>query len=113
VSISPADTPREPSTEGASAIDPALPPALPVRQSRMWAICFALLAFEIGGFLMVFPWMEAWHLNHFPSFYPPLFDVWDDPYFRGSISGLGVVDVIIAIWQTARLIKISKKTSSN
>ncbi len=74
----------------------------------MWGICFALLAFEIGAFLMVFPWMDAWGLNHFPSFYPPLFDIWDDPYFRGAVSGLGVVDVAIAIWQIVRVLQKTK-----
>jgi hypothetical protein len=76
----------------------------------MWAICFALLAFEIGSFLVVFPWMDVWRLNHFPSFYPPLFDIWDDPYFRGAVSGLGVVDVLIAVRQTFSLLKKTNKS---
>ena len=109
MSLSPADTPPSPPEEGNSSIDPARAPLpRPARQSRVWPICFAILAFEIGGFLMVFPWMDAWRLNHFPSFYPPLFDIWDDPYFRGAISGLGVVNVIVAIWQTVRLLQNSK-----
>jgi hypothetical protein len=106
MSLSPADTPQRPPEEGNSSTDPGRA----VRQSRVWAICFAILAFEIGGFLVVFPWMDAWRLNHFPSFYPPLFEFWDDPYFRGAVSGLGVVDVMIAIWQTARLLKKPKNS---
>ena len=111
MSLSPADTPRRPPEEGNSSPGPARSPTLPpVRQGRMWTICFAILAFEIGGFLMVFPWMDAWRLNHFPSFYPPLFDIWDDPYFRGAVSGLGVVNVMIAIWQTVLLLKKYKNS---
>jgi len=107
MSLSPADTPQRPPEEGSS---PARPVLSDHRQSRVWAICFAILAFEIGGFLVLFPWMEAWRLNHFPAFYPPLFGIWDDPYFRGAISGLGVVNILVAAWQTFYLLRSSKKT---
>jgi hypothetical protein len=107
MSLSPANTPQRPS--GEERLSTQAPVALePVRPRKLWAICFAILAFEIGGFLVLFPWMEAWRLNHFPSFYPPLFEIWDDPYLRGAISGLGIVDVIIAISQTVRLIRESR-----
>jgi hypothetical protein len=109
MSLSPADTPQRPPEEGNSPASPSYAPAFPDRrQSRLWAICFAILAFEIGGFLVVFPWMEAWRLNHFPAFYPPLFGIWDDPYFRGAISGLGVVNILVAIRQTFYLLRGSK-----
>jgi hypothetical protein len=111
MSLSPADTPRQPRDAGESPTGPALSPVLPpVRQGLLWTICFTILAFEIGGFLIVFPWMDAWHLNHFPSFYPPLFDIWDSPYFRGAISGLGLVDVMIALRQTVLLLKKYKNS---
>jgi hypothetical protein len=111
MSLSPADTPQRPSEEGSSPARPGRASAFgDHRQPRLWAICFAILAFEIGGFLVVFPWMEAWRLNHFPAFYPPLFDIWDDPYFRGAISGLGVVNILVAAGQTFYLLGRSKKT---
>ncbi|HEV2202757.1 MAG TPA: hypothetical protein VGR73_23305 [Bryobacteraceae bacterium] len=111
MSLSPADTPQRPPEEGTSPASPDLPPAFGGHlHSRLWAVCFAILAFEIGGFLVVFPWMEAWRLNHFPAFYPPLFGIWDDPYFRGAISGLGVVNILIAVWQTFFLLRRSKTT---
>ena len=109
MSLSPADTPQRPPEEGSSPARPDPASAFGGhRQSRVWAICFAILAFEIGGFLVVFPWMEAWKLNHFPAFYPPLFGIWDDPYFRGAISGLGAVNILIAVWQTFSLLRGSK-----
>jgi hypothetical protein len=110
MSLSPADTPRRPPEEADLRIDAGRAPAFrDHRQSRLWAICFAILAFEIGGFLVVFPWMEAWGLNHFPALYPPLFEIWDDPYFRGAVSGLGAVNLLIAVWQTFHLIRGSRK----
>ena len=111
MSLSPADTPQRPPEEGNSLASPGRAPVFgDHRQSRIWAICFAILAFEIGGFLVMFPWMEAWSLNHFPAFYPPLFGIWDDPYFRGAISGLGLVNILIAAHQALHLLRAAKKT---
>jgi len=89
------------------------PPALPgVRvfslRRRLWVILFAIFAFEVGTFLLVFPWMDSWTLNHLPSFFPgyeiELQDLWDDPYFRGSLSLLGVLNVYIALREALSLI---------
>ena len=88
----------------------ALPPAQPPRYSRIWTICFILLTFEIGGFLLLFPWREGWHLNHFPALFPSFFDIWDSPYFRGAVSGLGVVDLLIAVTQSVYFFRSSKNS---
>jgi hypothetical protein len=80
------------------------------RPARLWTICFAIFAFEVGGFLVVFPWMEAWRLNHFPALYPALSGIWDDPYFRGAITGLGAVNLLVAIGQTVHLLKSKKRS---
>ena len=80
---------------------------------RLWVILFALFAFEIGTFLVVFPWMDSWTLNHFPSFFPgheiELQDLWDDPYFRSAVSCLGLVNVQIALREALQLIRRSKQ----
>ena len=51
------------------------PPGVPGKQAgglrrRIWLILFVIFAFEIGTFLVAFPWMDAWTLNHLPSFFP-------------------------------------------
>jgi hypothetical protein len=98
------------------ARDPGLPQRKQVSglRRRLWVILFALFAFEIGTFLVVFPWMDSWTLNHFPSFFPgheiELQDLWDDPYFRGALSCLGLVNVHIALREVLQLIRRSKKT---
>lgn len=76
---------------------------------RLWLFLFAIFAFEIGAFLIVFPWMDSWTLNHFPSFFPghevDLQDLWDDPYFRGGLSCLGLLNVTIALREALKLIR--------
>ncbi len=80
---------------------------------RLWVVLFAIFAFEIGAFLAIFPWMDSWTLNHLPGFFPghevELQDLWDDPYFRGSLSGLGLLNVYIAFRETLQLIRRSKQ----
>jgi hypothetical protein len=80
---------------------------------RLWVFLFAIFAFEVGIFLVVFPWMDSWTLNHLPSFFPgheiELQDLWDDTYFRGSLSCLGLLNVYIALLQAIQLIRRSKQ----
>jgi hypothetical protein len=79
---------------------------------RLWLGLFAVFAFEIGAFLVVFPWMDSWTLNHLPSFFPSVQDafqdVWDDPMLKGAVSGLGLVNLYIAFLQVVRLIRTAK-----
>jgi hypothetical protein len=72
-------------------------------QSRLLTACLAIFTFEIGLFLVVFPWMDSWNLNYFSGIIPSSQDWWDQPAFRGAISGLGLVNVYIAMRQTIRI----------
>jgi hypothetical protein len=80
----------------------------PVRtwQSRLLRICFIVFTFEVGLFLVIIPWMEeSWALNTFQEVLPGLQAVWIDPYFRGAITGLGLVNVYIALQEVFRLFR--------
>jgi hypothetical protein len=73
---------------------------------RLLGFCFAIFTFEIGLFLVVFPWMDdTWNLNYFQGFVPILKSVWDDPYFRGAVTGLGFVNIYIACLEVGRLMR--------
>jgi len=83
-------------------------PAKSAWQGRLLGISFAIFAFEIGLFLVIFPWMgDAWDLNYIQSMGPVLQNIWDEPYFRGAISGLGFLNIYIAMLQIARLFRRS------
>ncbi len=75
---------------------------------RLWMVCFALFAFEIGAFLVVFPWMDSWSLNHLPSLFPSiqsnLQDLWDDPFLKGGVSGLGMLNLYVSFRQVLSLL---------
>ena len=96
------------------SLSPQVPPASSVPEPeaqprRHWLLllCFALFSFEIGIFLVVFPWMDNWTLNYFPGAFPKLDDFWDEPALKGAISGLGVVNIYVAILQLLRLFRRS------
>ena len=81
---------------------------------RLWILCFALFAFEIGAFLLVFPWTDSWSLNHLPSFFPSiqgdLQDLWDEPFLKGGVSGLGIVNLYVAFRQISSLLRTAKNS---
>jgi hypothetical protein len=83
------------------------PPAVRPRiwQGRLLRVCFAIFAFEVGVFLVVFPWLDTWNLNYFQGLLPAIQDIWDDSYFRGAVSGLGFVNIYIALVEVVRLFR--------
>lgn len=52
----------------------------------------AFAALWAGTFLLLYPWLDVWGSNYFSSLSP----LWNNPYARGAVSGLGVVNVFIA-----------------
>jgi len=101
----PADLPAAFSTEPQDA-----PPQY--RWYHKLAGLFAVIfCFELGVFLLVFPWASEWDLNYFSSL--PLWasSIWASPYFRGAISGLGVLNIYVSFIEVFRLRRFSASSS--
>jgi hypothetical protein len=71
------------------------------------ALLSAVFCFEMGIFLLVFPWLDRWSVNFVRSLHPWLQSVWLSPEFRGAVSGLGVVNLYIALIEIFRLRRFS------
>jgi hypothetical protein len=56
----------------------------------------------LGLFLLVFPWLSSWDLNWIPLHFPLLSSIWLNPFFRGGLSGLGVLNLYVAIMEAGR-----------
>lgn len=67
------------------------------------AVVFVVLCFELGVFLLVFPWLDWWKVNWFSGLSPEWGQIWDSAYFRGAVSGLGLVDIVISFGEVIRL----------
>jgi len=56
-----------------------------------------VLCFEMGALLLYLPWSVYWDQNYFLHHIPVLVPVLLHPSFRGAVSGLGVLDILLAI----------------
>jgi hypothetical protein len=65
--------------------------------NRIFRALLVVLAFEMGALLLYLPWSGYWEQNYFLSHYPSLMRVVLHPSFRGAVSGLGVLDILLAI----------------
>jgi hypothetical protein len=85
---------------------PILAPVPPPKTSwhqKLGILLFIIVCFEVGVFLLIFPWMEYWNNNSIAAFAPWMRDIWASPYFRGALSGLGVINIYISLAEVARL----------
>ncbi len=55
----------------------------------------------VGVVLGVAPWTRLWEVNHLLQPYPLLQSVVLSPFTRGAVSGLGLVNLVVA-WQELR-----------
>jgi hypothetical protein len=60
-------------------------------------ILWTLICFELGVLLILVPWSGFWERNFFLERYPDLLPWMLNPFLRGAVSGLGLLDVFVAI----------------
>lgn len=93
-------------------IEPQMPPVtepLQVEAPRRYrwhqklsSVLLIIFCLEIGTFLLIFPWFgDTWENNFFSSLLHQGF--WENAYFRGGVSGLGVVNLYISFVEILRL----------
>lgn len=64
---------------------------------RVYRALLVVLAFEMGAILLYLPWSVYWEQNFFLAHYPSLIPIVLHPSFRGVVSGIGVLDILLAI----------------
>ncbi len=65
--------------------------------NRILHALLVVLCFEMGALLLYLPWSAFWEQNFFLSHFPSLIPVVLHPSFRGAISGLGALDILLAV----------------
>ena len=73
--------------------------------TKIIGLCFVVFCFEVGVFLAVYPWLEFWDTNALATYTSWLNDIWGNPFFRGAVSGVGLVNVYISFLEILRLIR--------
>jgi hypothetical protein len=64
--------------------------------NRVFRVLFLLVWLEIGLLLILVPWSTYWDANYFLNRFPSLIPYLLNPYVRGAISGLGLLDAFFA-----------------
>lgn len=88
------------------SISPETPGPVPLAESatpspyrwyhKAGALLLAIVCFALGVFLLVFPWLDFWEANYFATWNHTLQQLWRNPFFRGAISGLGLVNIFVS-----------------
>ena len=55
------------------------------------AILYIAYCIDGGFFLIIAPWIQSWQKNIFFYHFPLLKSIFENYYFRGAISGIGLV----------------------
>ena len=88
------------------------PPDKPGRDiqpvTRLLKIIYILYSIEAGIFLLWLPWMSFWETNYLTYQYPQILPVIANPFFKGAVLGLGIINLMIGIYEIVYFRKNSK-----
>ena len=87
-------------------VEPAVVPSPSHWYRKVGALLFVIFCFELGVFLLVFPWLDPWDNNAVADF-RWVADIWDSAYLRGALSGLGLLNIYISCVEVFRLRRAS------
>jgi hypothetical protein len=76
---------------------------------KLGMILFIVVCFEVGIFLLLFPWMQSWQTNSLASLSPWMRHLWNSSFFKGALSGVGLLNLYISI---AELIRLCRRPAS-
>lgn len=65
--------------------------------NRVLRVILQLIWLELGLVLILLPWSQIWELNYFLYQYPALGFFFKNPFLRGAVSGLGLMNVLLAL----------------
>jgi hypothetical protein len=65
--------------------------------NRMLSAMLVVALCVMGAILFYLPWTSFWEKNYFLSHFPSLMRILLHPAFRGAVSGLGVLDIFLAV----------------
>ena len=79
----------------------------PVWVRKGFSLLFIVFCVELGLFLLIYPWTIPWQVNFIPAMIPAFRPIWLNSYLRGAVSGLGILNIWIALLEAFRLRRFS------
>src|SRR5262245_22354698 len=84
--------------------------------AKLTIVFFIAICFEIGALLIVLPWIStpSWNENYLlvlaaeKMHWPSLAIAMRSGYARGAVSGLGVLNVLLGVWEIVNFKKTAR-----
>ena len=76
---------------------------------RLSLVIFVIFCIELGLLLTVLPWTRIWTGNSLLAAHPSWRALAQDNFVRGVITGIGLVDVWLGIWEAVHYRDPGKK----
>lgn len=76
--------------------------------ARIFRIIYILFSIEVGIFFLWLPWLSFWDANFLTYQYPQILPLVSNPFFKGAVLGLGIVNIMIGIHEIVHFKKRSR-----
>ncbi len=74
----------------------------PLWMRRLSLVVFVTFCVELGLLLAILPWTRLWSENGLLLEHPMIREILQHNFMRGAVSGLGLVDAWLGIWEAVR-----------
>ncbi|MBV8833601.1 MAG: hypothetical protein JO108_30760 [Acidobacteriaceae bacterium] len=93
-------------TQSPAPVPPTVKPTRFLKWHRyVLGFCLVIFTFELGAFLLIFPWLDNWDLSWVPMHSQILSNIWMSRYFRGALSGLGLLNIYVGFAELVKLLR--------
>jgi hypothetical protein len=65
--------------------------------NRILSALLVVICCIMGAILFYLPWTYIWEQNYFLNHFPSLMRILLNPSVRGAVSGLGILDIFLAV----------------
>ncbi len=65
--------------------------------AMIWRILYIAYYLEVGFCLIILPWYQIWEENYLLFRYPGLRPFVTNPFLKGAVLGLGIVNLLIGL----------------
>jgi hypothetical protein len=73
--------------------------------SWVWNILYITYSLEVGVALLYLPWTPSWENNYILYLYPHFRALVSNPFFKGAVLGLGIVNILIGFHEVGQIRK--------
>ncbi len=77
----------------------------PSRLAWIWHVLYIIYSLEVGVFLLFLPWLGIWDNNYLIYKLPAIRPIVANPYLKGAVLGLGIVNILIGIQEVVQFRK--------